>query len=313
MGPLMRSSGDTSPSRRYDLANLCVLMLQTFVWGATLTWLSSTDAGWFKWLVLIPFCLVMQGVFSMMHEAFHGLAHSKSKLNYFVMWWASTLFGAAATLIHINHLGHHTRNRTRAELADFASADESLLRKRVEYYFAILGGIWLAAFIGSLLLPLLPARITGRWSQTAEVNTYAAAFKDFSKRDFSRIRLEVIASVALWLSVGTVLGWKGHVVLLTYIAFAFSWSSLQWVYHMRTPLDVVEGAYNMRAPRLVRWAFLNFNYNLTHHRQSQLHWQQMHRASNLKETRPLWFGWLQVFLPPQRLPDDLTQLAKTYF
>lgn len=309
----MRRSTDISPTRRFDVANLCVLALQTLVWGATLTWLSHTDAGGLKWLVLIPFCLVMQGVFSMMHESFHGLAHSKKPLNYFVMWWASTLFGASATLIHINHLGHHTRNRTRAELADFAVADESLLRKRVEYYFAVLGGIWLAAFIGSLLLPLLPARITDKWSQTAEVNTYAAAFKDFSNSDFRRIRLEVIASLAVWLSVGLVLGWTWQVVLMAYLAFAFSWSSLQWVYHMRTPLDVVEGAYNMRAPRLVRWAFLNFNYNLTHHRQSGLHWQQMHRASNLKETRPLWFGWLQVFLPPQRLPDDLTQLDKTYF
>ncbi|MFJ2686727.1 fatty acid desaturase family protein [Pseudomonas sp. NPDC087342] len=309
----MRSSGDVSPSSRYDVANLCVLTLQTLVWAVTLTWLSCTEAGWYKWLVLIPFCLVMQGVFSMMHEAFHELAHSEKKLNYLVMWWASTLFGASATLIHVNHLGHHTRNRTRAELADFAVADESLLRKRIEYYFAILGGIWLAAFVGSLLLPLLPARITDRWSQTAEVNTYAAAFKDFSKRDFKRIRLEVIASVAVWLSAGLLLGWTWHVVLVAYIVFAFSWSSLQWVYHMRTPLDVVEGAYNMRAPRLVRWAFLNFNYNLTHHRQSGLHWQQMHRASNLRETRPLWFGWLQVFLPPQRLPSDLTQLDKTYF
>ncbi|BBP68921.1 hypothetical protein PHLH6_09250 [Pseudomonas sp. Seg1] len=309
----MRSSSDISQMRRFDVGNLCVLALQTLVWGMTLTWLSHTDAGGLKWLVLIPFCLVMQGVFSMMHESFHGLAHSRKKLNYFVMWWASTLFGASATLIHINHLGHHVRNRTRAELADFAVAGESLWRKRIEYYFAVLGGIWLAAFIGSLLLPVLPARITDKWSQTAEVNTYAAAFKDFSSADFKRIRYEVIAGVAAWLLIGLLLGWTWHVVLITYSAFAFSWSSLQWVYHMRTPLDVVEGAYNMRAPRLVRWAFLNFNYNLTHHRHSAMHWQQMHEASNLKETRPLWYGWLLVFLPPQRLPDDLTQLDKTYF
>jgi fatty acid desaturase len=309
----MRSSSDISQTRRFDVANLCVLALQTLLWGATLTWLSHTEAGGLKWLVLIPFCLVMQGVFSMMHESFHGLAHSRKPLNYFVMWWASTLFGASATLIHINHLGHHVRNRTRAELADFAVADESLWRKRIEYYFAVLGGIWLAAFVGSLLLPVLPARITDKWSQTAEVNTYAAAFKDFSSADFKRIRVEVIASVAAWLSIGLLLGWTWQVVLIAYLAFAFSWSSLQWVYHMRTPLDVVEGAYNLRAPRLVRWALLNFNYNLTHHRHSAMHWQQMHAASNQKETRPLWYGWLQVFLPPQRLPDDLSQLDKTYF
>lgn len=309
----MRRASDISPSRRFDAANLGVLALQTAVWCATLTWLSHTDAGPWKWLLLVPFCLVMQGVFSMMHEAFHGLAHSEKTSNYLIMWWASTLFGAAATLIHINHLGHHSRNRTRAELADFAMPDESLLRKRLEYYFAVLGGIWLAAFIGSLLLPWLPASVADRWSKRGEVNTYAAAFRDFSVNDFRRIRHEVIASSIVWLLAAALLGWTWQVVVVAYIAFAFSWSSLQWVYHMRTPIDVVEGAYNMRAPRLVRWAFLNFNYNLTHHRHSEMHWQHMHAASNLKETRPLWFGWLQVFMPPQRLPEDLSQLDKTYF
>lgn len=304
---------DIHPARRFDKANLAVLVLQTLFWGATLTWLSHTGAGPWKWLILIPFCLVMQGVFSMMHEAFHSLAHSDKTVNYLMMCWASTLFGASATLIHINHLGHHSRNRTRAELADFAMPDESLLRKRLEYYFAVLGGIWLAAFVGSLLLPLLPPRLADRWSQSGEVNTYAAAFKDFSISDFRRIRKEVITGIIVWLTCAYLLGWSWEVVLIAYIAFGFSWSSLQWVYHMRTPIDVVEGAYNMRAPRVVRWAFLNFNYNLTHHRHSQMHWQHMHAASNPKETRPLWFGWLQVFMPPQRLPDDLTQLDKTYF
>lgn len=304
---------DTSPSQRFDIANLSVVGAQTLLWATTLTWLSHAHSGAWKWLVLIPFCLIMQGVFSMMHEAFHGLAHSRKTTNYLIMWWASTLFGASATLIHINHLGHHTRNRTRAELADFAMPDESLLRKRLEYYFAVLGGIWLAAFIGSLLLPLLPARFADRWAQRGEVNTYAAAFKDFSVQDFRRIRLEVVASVSAWLLAALVLGWTWHVVLIAYIAFGFSWSSLQWVYHMRTPIDVVEGAYNLRAPRVVRWAFLNFNYNLTHHRHPSMHWQHMHAASNLKETRPLWYGWLQLFSPPQRMPEDVSSLDKTYF
>ena len=298
---------------RFDRANIGVLALQTVLWCCTLSVLSHTDAGVWKWLVLIPFCLMMQGVFSMMHEAFHGLAHSEKTTNYLMMWWASTLFGASATLIHINHMGHHSRNRTHAELADFALPGESLLRKRVQYYFAILGGIWLAAFAGSLVIPLLPARITDRWATHGEANTYAAAFRDFSARDFRRIRLETVASLCVWLVAAALFGWKLNVVLAAYITFAFSWSSLQWVYHMRTPIDVVEGAYNLRAPCGVRWAFLNFNYNLTHHRHNDMHWQDMYRASNPKETRPLWFAWLHVFLPPQRLPEDLTQLEKTYF
>jgi fatty acid desaturase len=305
--------GSAAQSHRFDRANLLVLALQSALWAGMLTWLSNASANPLAWLILIPFCLVMQGVFSMMHETFHGFGHRRASVNYRMMWWASTMFGASATLIRINHLGHHVRNRTRAERADFAGPGESLLRKRIEYYAAILGGIWLGGFAGSIVLALLPAGMASNWSKRGEDNTYAAALKDFSVRDFQRIRVEVLAGVAAWLLVGWLLGWKPLVVSIAYVAFAFSWSSLQWVYHMRTPLDAVEGTYNMRAPILVRWAFLNFNYNLTHHRRPGLRWQQLHAASNAGETRPLWFGWLQIFLPPQRLPDDLGQLDKTYF
>ncbi|QDQ82509.1 fatty acid desaturase [Paraburkholderia megapolitana] len=312
----MRTSNEPDSvmrTARLDLANLFVLVLQSAAWAGMLTWLSNTAAGPLKWLALIPFCLIMQGVFSMMHESFHGSAHRVASVNYMMRWWASTMFGASGTLIHINHLGHHVRNRTRSERADFATAGESLVRKRIEYYAAVLGGIWLGGFVGSVVLVLLPAGFANRWAKRGEDNTYAAAFKDFSLRDFQRIRFEVIASVAAWLLCGWLLHWQLHVVAIAYVAFAFSWSSLQWVNHMRAPLDVVEGTYNMRAPLLVRWAFLNFNYNLTHHRQPHLRWQQLHMLSNARETRPLWFGWLQIFVPPQRLPGDLRQLDKTYF
>ncbi|WP_043284695.1 fatty acid desaturase [Paraburkholderia oxyphila] len=311
------SSSASAPSvarnRRYDRGNLIVLVLQSVVWAGTLTWLSHTQAGPAKWLMLIPFCLVMQGVFSMMHETFHGFAHRHSRVNYMMMAWASTMFGAAATLIHVNHLGHHVRNRTPAERADFAMPGESLVRKRVEYYAAILGGIWLGGFAGSVVLALLPARVTRRLAQGGGDSTYAVAFADFRAADFRRIRIETFVAAVIWLCAGWIFDWSASVVLIAYAAFAFSWSSLQWVYHMRTPLDVVEGTYNMRAPTPVRWLLLNFNYNLTHHRQPATRWQDMHEASDLRETRPLWYGWLAIFAPPRRLPDDLSQLRKTYF
>ncbi|MGF7190067.1 fatty acid desaturase [Robbsia andropogonis] len=299
--------------QRHDRANLLIVGLQTCAWAGTLTWLSRTDAGPIKWLLLVPFCLMMQGVFSMMHECFHGSAHQRPTVNYTMMLWASTMFGAAATLIHVNHLGHHVRNRTNAERADFALCEESLARKRIEYYLAILGGIWISACVGSIVLSLLPTSVTERWSTHGSDNTYAIAFGDFSAADFRRVRAETLGIVIIWLVLGCLLGWSPIVVLISYAAFAFSWSSMQWIYHMRTPLDVVEGTYNLRAPRLVRLLLLNFNYNLTHHRHPALRWQQLHLASDPGETRPIWYSWLSIFLPPRRLPDDLSQLDKTYF
>ena len=122
-----------------------------------------------------------------------------------------------------------------------------------------------------------------------------------------------IGSVAFWVGLLWLGPWRWQTLAIAYAAFAFSWSSLQWVYHLHTPVHVVEGAYNLRAPLLVRILFLNFNYNLTHHRRPSLPWQELYSHSDQKETQPLWYRYLLTFRPPVRLPKDLSVLAKRYF
>lgn len=292
--------------------NLIVLAAQALGWAGCLTLASRSSDPWALAALMVFFCLMMQGVFSMMHECFHGHGHRSVRINYLMMWLSSTMFGASATFIHINHLGHHRRNRSPAERADYFDAQESRLRKTVAYYAAILGGLWLGSALGSVLLALAPPAWTRWLARAGERNTYAAAFAEFRAADFLRIRLEVAAAIGFWVLIGLALGWRPAALLLMYGAFAFSWSSLQWVYHMRTPLDLIEGAYNLRLPAPIRWLFLNFNYNLTHHRAPQLRWQSLYGASDADETRPLWFSYLTVFLPPEPLPDPAA-LRKTYF
>ncbi len=298
--------------RRLDRMNIAVACAQVAGWAACLAAAPLlSDTIWLP-AVIIFFCLMMQGVFSMMHECFHGHGHRNVAVNTLMCWLATTLFGASATLIRINHLGHHVRNRTRAELVDYVESDESALQKIVSYYFAIFGGIWLASFLGSLVLALMPARAVDSLRAKADTNTYAAAFADFTPEDFRKIRYEVLAAVIWWAGAFWLLDLQLAYVLLFYAAFAFSWSSLQWIYHVRTPLDVVEGTYNLRAPFLVRALFLNFNYNLTHHRDPGLRWQYMHDVTNLRETRPLWFSWLAILKPPAPMPKDRV-IEKSYF
>jgi fatty acid desaturase len=108
-------------------------------------------------------------------------------------------------------------------------------------------------------------------------------------------------------------GWQWQVLLVAYACFAFSYSSLQWIYHLRTPLDRIEGAYDLRLPTPVRWLFLNFNYNLAHHRAPRAPWQALHARVDPRETQPLWRRWLGVFRPPQAYPQDPSRLVKVYF
>ena len=57
-------------------------------------------------------------------------------------------------------------------------------------------------------------------------------------------------------------------------------------------------------PAPLRWMWLSFNMNLTHHRKPWLPWQELYAHSDRRETQPLWYRWLMVALPPERYPAD---------
>jgi len=300
--------------RRFDRQNLAVVAAQGLAWFALLQGLHSSASWPWKALALLLFCLTMQGVFSMMHECFHRNGHRSRRVNWAIGAFASTLFGSSYTLIRVNHEGHHQRNRSPAELAEFVLPGESAAFKASLYYFAILGGIWLGSFVATLLLPFVPFRYVRVLAvRMLSMDGYNRSFAEFDARDWQLLRLEAVLAVAWWGAWIWLMDWDWQVLATAYGAFAFSYSSLQWIYHMRTPLDRIEGAYDLRMPAPLRWLFLNFNYNLSHHRAPQSAWQELHARANPRETQPLWARYLGVFRPPEPYPDDVARLAKRYF
>lgn len=294
-------------------ANLAIGAAQIAGWIVLITLMHQPIALGWKIPLLVLFCLMMQGVFSMMHECFHHHGFPSAGVNRALGIATSTIFGTSYTLIRINHEGHHVRNRTPAEIAEYILPGESGARKTFVYYFAILGGIWLGAFVAACVLPLIPYRWALAFNRpSTSMNGYSLSFTQFSARDWHSIRWEGVLGLAVWVGAILLFHWDLRVLACIYAAFAFSWSSLQWVYHMRTPLHPVEGAYDLRAPTPIRWLFLNFNYNLTHHRAPNLPWRDVHPRVNQRETQPLWYRYLLVFKPPEPLPADPASIVKTY-
>lgn len=294
--------------------NIAICIAQVVAWAALISLLHVEGSLAWKIPVAILFCLMMQGVFSLMHECIHGHGHPSRAVNQAIGVATGTIFGTAYTLFRVNHEGHHVRNRTRAEIAEYILPGESVSRKIFLYYFAILGGIWLGSLIASLVLPFVPYRLAEKLNRpAASMNGYSLSFAQFKRADWNSLRLEAAIGVLAWVSAIVLFGWDLATLAVLYAAFAFSWSSLQWIYHLRTPLDPVEGAYDLRAPWLVRALFLNFNYNLTHHRRPDLPWQQMHGIVNRHETQPIWYRYLMVFKCPEPLPADPSSICKTYF
>lgn len=300
--------------KHFSNQNIAVLAFQTTSWLGALTLLHRLESLPLRALVLVYFCLMMQGVFSLMHDCIHGLGHHRKSMNYWMGAWTGVLFGTSYTLFEVNHHGHHVRNRTAPEIAEFVLPGESRFRKTVVYYFAILGGIWWGSFLAMFVLPLVPYSLVRRLNKPgSSMNGYSLSFLSFSRERWNRLRWESLLTLLMYAGVIWLLEFQFSTLLVAYGAFAFSWSSLQWVYHLRTPLDPIEGAYNLRSVTPVRWLFLNFNYNLTHHRHPELHWQQLHEKTDLKETQPSWYRYLMIFLPPEPLPADLSVLEKRYF
>jgi fatty acid desaturase len=299
---------------RYGGTNLVVTIVQLASWAALLTIVDDVAMPWFVRAAAVAlFCLMMQGVFTMLHEFCHRNAHRNPSVNYLIGWIASTLFGTAPTLLQVQHWGHHRRNRTEAERAEFIHDGERAWTKTVTYYAAILGGIWLGCFLFPLISPLVTYSASQKLSRHERFNTFAAGFGEFTSSQWRRMQLEGIWSLAFWATLLWAGPWRWQTLVVAYGAFAFSWSSLQWIYHMHTPVHVVEGAYNLRATFPVRVLFLNFNYNLTHHRRPSLPWQELHSHSDAGETQPIWYRYLLVFRPPVPFPNDTSVLEKRYF
>jgi len=294
--------------------NVAICAAQVATWAGLITLLHVEGSLAWKLSVGILFCLIMQGVFSLMHECIHGHGHPSRTVNRAIGVATGTIFGTAYTLFRINHEGHHVRNRSNAEIAEYILPGESAARKVALYYFAILGGIWLGSLAASLVLPLLPYPLARKLNGPApSMNGYWLSFAEFTRADWTALRLEAAVGVLTWSAAISLFDWNLATLAWLYAGFAFTWSSLQWVYHMRTPLDPIEGAYDLRAPWPVRVLFLNFNYNLMHHRRPDLPWQEMHGLVNSRETQPLWYRYLLVFKCPEALPVDPSTIRKTYF
>ncbi len=299
---------------RYGAQNLIVALMQVLGWATLLTVMDQ-----WAWPLAIRigagalFCIMMQGVFTMLHEFCHRNANANPRLNYLIGWVTCTLFGTAPTFLQVQHWGHHRRNRTASERGEFIHSGEGAIGKGLRYYFAILGGIWLACFMFPLLVPLLPYSVSRKLTLDARFNSFSEAFNEFGRGQWRRMQAE---GLGLWCFtlVLLILGpWHWQTLLWAYGTFAFTWSSLQWVYHLHTPIHVVEGAYNLRLPTSMRRLFLNFNYNLTHHRHPAMPWQELYGNSDPLETQPLWYRYLLVFRLPVPFPENFTSLEKRYF
>jgi fatty acid desaturase len=239
------------------------LMLAAFALCAQLS-------GWAFAGLVVGFAILMNGIYSLIHEAEHRMLFTNRRLNDGVGILLALFFPAPFHMIRAGHLHHHRHNRSDNESFDLWFPDENPWWKRLQLYTILTGFFWLCIVLTNLLLIVAP------WCFRPKFYGFdrpTRALVAGMKRSMLRLArreavLVVVAHVAVvWFFAIPLVNYA-----IMYCGFGLLWSAMQYVHHFGTTRHVTEGARNLRFMRLVDAIWLNHNWHLVHHRYPTLPW-----------------------------------------
>lgn len=291
---------DAIPTR----LNLALVAGSTAGCGALLWGASHAVAAWQIALCALLFSFLNNTVFSLTHEAVHGVLHPDPTLNRWLGRWTAAFFPTGFGLQRALHLGHHRRNRSPVERFDYIGPDDSPVMKVVQWYGLLLGFFWVLSPITNAALALAPGLLERAANGLAAQTSGPAMMEGVEEADRRLLRWEsagmfVVQGLLFWALDGSWIGWAA-----CYGAFALNWCSLQYADHAWSPLDVKEGAWNLRVSPPVQWLFLNYHLHLVHHRHPRLPWIHLPAHVRPEDPRPSFLAiYARMWLGPRRLPS----------
>ncbi len=239
----------------------------------------SAEFGW-----LLALCVMATPThWSLIHEAIHGHLVTGKRANDVSGRALSVLFGSPFQLLRFGHLMHHRFNRTSIQRSDVSpDADGVRLRDNAWYFFLITIGLYVFE-LASAVFALLPNALfrklvsaafgdhapDGRTMEAlAKKHLAGAPGWGMLRTDGLLICLMVAASFWAygpdWWMLATALVLRGVIV-----------SALDNIYHYGNQLDDPQAGYNLRLPRMVENAFLNFNLHEVHHKHPTQPWSEL--------------------------------------
>jgi fatty acid desaturase len=278
----------------------------------SMLWVAS-HAESIVWILLavFVFAFINNTVFSLLHEAVHGIFHPNLTVNEWAGRILAAFFPTGFTLQRIAHLGHHRRNRTDAELFDYYKPGDNLLAKYFQWYGILTGIYWLIPPLASLLFLITPVPLLKRimeLSKSSDLSYQTSAdgmLSGYKSAPFGRIKLEILFSILVQAAIIYFLdlNWIGW--LACYAAFGFNWSSLQYTDHAFSKRDVYEGAWNLRVNKVVQYIFLNYHHHKVHHLNPTISWLYLGDHIDEDEFRPSFMEiYLKMWRGPRPVPES---------
>lgn len=281
--------------------------------GAAALWTASHSPWWGVVLAALVFSYANNTVFALLHEAVHGVFHPDKRLNRWGGRLAAAFFPTGYLVQRAFHLTHHRNNRSRLEQFDYLHPGDIVWLKRAQWYAILTGCYWAITVLGVAAFALVPRALRlgllrDRGSKVAVQTSSSPYLQALDELPPVAARLELLGSalfqVALWWLLDlTPLGW-----LACYAAFGLNWSSLQYADHAFSPLDTVNGAWNLEVNPVIRAIFLNYHCHLAHHQHPNAPWIHLGGLVDPERPRPRFFAvWRSMWRGPRPYPGDAAE------
>lgn len=252
---------------------------------------------WWLIPIAIAFAIIMIPVYSLIHEAEHGILYADKKINYLGGVHLCNLFIAPFTFFRHCHLNHHKHNRTDLEMWDLYYEHQNLFLRYGNLYLMMIGFGYVMLPISVILSAIYPPLLFSKiFTSHTEMNGFLEGVDKPSK--LFKIQKESIIVVIFQIALFFVLHLKLFPYILLLVAHGFLWSSQNYVNHAFAPRDIINGAHNHKMALWLKYVYLNFNVHLAHHQNPLIPWihlskfikQGPERISFLKAYFRLWKG-----------------------
>ena len=253
-------------------------------------WYSSLATSLLFGVVMIP-------VYTLIHEAEHGILHSSQVVNNVLGRWLSCLFIAPFSFIKHCHLRHHKKNRTDIEMWDLYYEHQNKWKRYGNLYFVMIGFGYFGIVLSVLLFSIAPQLV---YSKLFTSHTETAGFLkgSDSKNKIMVFRWESIVVILFHVGCFYIFNFNLRGWLSCYSIHAFIWSSQNYVTHAFSPRDIINGAHNLKVPAWLKIVYLNFNLHLAHHQNPKIPWihlpdfikHENYKISFFKNYLRLWKG-----------------------
>ncbi len=297
------SGSPVAPAAIPSRLNGLIVVLQLAAVAGCMLALSRISGGWAVAGLAVVFGVVMNSVYSTIHEAEHAMLFRHRGLNDFAGSLLALLFPAPFHLIRQGHLGHHLRNRTDDEAFDFYFEEDHKVWKFMVWYGILTGFYYVIVVLSNVVFLILPFREDKKYWHVDQAST--AFMESLNPRYRLHIRLECAAAIALHVAIV----WALQIPVLNYLGmyagFGLMWSGMQYVHHYGTERHVTRGARNLWIWKPLDLLWLNHNWHLSHHMHPSIPWLHLPRSEVSVEANRgfLLTAYARMWRGPRPAPD----------